>query len=86
MAEAGVLGVEMMGWFAAFVPKATPTSIVDTLNAWFNAVLKTDEAKTFLNSYGGDPFISTPDEGQTLLLKQIKEWEGFVQAAKIAKQ
>jgi tripartite-type tricarboxylate transporter receptor subunit TctC len=86
MTEAGVLGVEMMGWFAAMVPMATPKPIVDTLNTWFNTVLKTDDAKKFLNSYGGDPFISTPDEGQALLLKQIKEWEAFVQTAKIEKQ
>ena len=86
MTEAGVLGVEMMGWFAAMVPMATPRPIVDTLNTWFNAVLKTDDAKKFLNSYGGDPFISTPEDGQALLLKQIREWEGFVQAAKIEKQ
>jgi tripartite-type tricarboxylate transporter receptor subunit TctC len=86
MTEAGVPGVEMMGWFAAMVPTGTPRPIVDTLNKWFNDVLKTDEAKKFLNSYGGDPFISTPEEGQALLLKQIKEWEGYVQAAKIEKQ
>lgn len=86
MTEAGVPGVEMMGWFAAMVPAATPRPIVDKLNGWFNAVLKTDDAKKFLNSYGGDPFISTPEEGQALLRKQIKEWEGFVQAAKIEKQ
>ena len=86
MTEAGVPGVEMMGWFAAMVPAATPKPIVDTLNTWFNTVLKTDDAKTFLNSYGGDPFISTPAEGQALLIKQIKEWEGYVQTAKIEKQ
>jgi len=86
MTEAGVSGVEMMGWFAAMVPAATPRPIVDTLNGWFNTVLKTEDAKKFLNTYGGDPFISTPDEGQALLLKQIKEWEGYVEAAHIEKQ
>ena len=86
MTETGVSGVEMMGWFAAMVPAATPRPIVDTLNGWFNTVLKTDDAKTFLNTYGGDPFISTPDEGQALLLKQIKEWESYVQLAGIEKQ
>jgi tripartite-type tricarboxylate transporter receptor subunit TctC len=86
MTEAGVPGVEMMGWFAAMVPAGTPKPIVDTLNKWFNEVLATEETKKFLNSYGGDPFISTPEEGQALLLKQIKEWEGYVETAKIEKQ
>ena len=86
MTEAGVPGVEMMGWFAAFVPAATPRPIIDKLNTWFNTVLKTDDAKTFLNSYGGDPFISTPEQGQALLLKQIKEWESYTKLAGIEKQ
>jgi tripartite-type tricarboxylate transporter receptor subunit TctC len=86
MTEAGVRGVEMMGWFAAMVPAGTPQPIVETLNKWFNQVLATEETKKFLNSYGGDPFISTPAEGQALLRKQIKEWEGYVETAKIEKQ
>ena len=86
MTEAGVSGVEMMGGFAAFVPAATPRPIVDALNGWFNTVLKTEDAKTFLNSNGGDPFISTPEEGQALLLKQIKDWEAHVAMANIEKQ
>jgi tripartite-type tricarboxylate transporter receptor subunit TctC len=86
MTEAGVSGVEMMGWFAAFVPAATPRPIVDALNGWFNTVLKTEDAKTFLNSNGGDPFISTPEEGQALPLKQIKDWEAHVAMANIEKQ
>jgi tripartite-type tricarboxylate transporter receptor subunit TctC len=86
MTEAGVPGVEMMGWFAAMVPAGTPKPVVDTLNKWFNQVLATEETKKFLNSYGGDPFISTPEEGQALLRKQIKEWEGYVQTARIEKQ
>ena len=86
MTEAGVPGVEMMGWFAAMVPAGTPKPVVDTLNKWFNQVLATEETKKFLNTYGGDPFISTPEQGQALLVKQIKDWEGFVRTAKIPQQ
>ena len=63
MTEAGVPGVELLTWFAAMVPSATPRPIVDKLNKWFNEVLATEETKKFLNSFGGDPFITTPDEG-----------------------
>jgi tripartite-type tricarboxylate transporter receptor subunit TctC len=86
MTEAGVPGVEMMGWFAAMVPAGTPKPVVDTLNKWFNEVLATEETRKFLNSYGGDPFISTPEEGQALMRKTVKEWEGYVDAANIEKQ
>jgi tripartite-type tricarboxylate transporter receptor subunit TctC len=86
MAEAGVPGVELLTWFAVMVPSATPRPIVDKLNKWFNEVLATDETRKFLNSFGGDPFITTPDEGQALFRQGIKDWEGHVKAAKIEPQ
>ena len=86
MTEAGTPGVEMMGWFAAMVPAGTPRPTIDKLNNWFNQVLATEETKLFLNKFGGDPFISTPEEGQALLAKQVAQWEGFVKAANIVPQ
>ena len=86
IAEAGVSGVELLTWFAVMVPSATPRPIVNKLNTWFNEVLATQETKTFLNSFGGDPFIATPEEGQALFRQQIKVWEGYVKAAKIEPQ
>ena len=68
---------------AVMVPTATPKPLVDKLNGWFNQVLATEETKNFLNSFGGDPFISTPDDGQALFVKQVKDWEGYVRAAQI---
>lgn len=86
MTEAGTPGVEMMGWFAAFVPSATPRPVIDKLNKWFNTVLATEETKTFLNQFGGDPFISSPEQGQALLAKDIKDWENYIKIAKIDPQ
>src|SRR5262245_18628844 len=86
MTEAGVPGVELLTWFAVMVPSATPRPIVDKINKWFNEVLATEETKKFLNSFGGDPFITTPDDGQALFVQQIKDWEGHVRAAKIEPQ
>jgi tripartite-type tricarboxylate transporter receptor subunit TctC len=86
MAEAGVPGVELLTWFAAMVPSATPRPIIDRLNKWFNEVLATDETKTFLNSFGGDPFITTPDEAQALFRQGVKDWEGYVKTARIEPQ
>ncbi len=86
MKEAGVPGVELLTWFAAMVPSATPRPIIDKINKWFHDVLVTEEAKKFLNSFGGDPFIATPEEGQALFRQHVKDWEGFVKAAKIEPQ
>jgi tripartite-type tricarboxylate transporter receptor subunit TctC len=86
MAEAGIPGVELLTWFAAMVPAATPRPIIDKLNKWFNEVLATDETKAFLNSFGGDPFITTPDDAQALFRQGVKDWEGYVKTARIEPQ
>jgi len=86
MTEAGTPGVEMMGWFAAMVPSATPRPVVDRLNKWLNEILATEETKKFLNQFGGDPYISTPDEGQARIAKDVKDWEHYVKIAKIEPQ
>ena len=86
MAEAGVPGVELLTWFAAMVPSATPRPIIDKLNGWFNQVLATEETKKFLNNFGGDPFVTTPEDGQALFRQHVKDWESFVRAARIEPQ
>jgi tripartite-type tricarboxylate transporter receptor subunit TctC len=86
MAEGGVPGIDLVGWFAAFVPAATPRPIVDTINKHFNTLLVTPEAKEFLNKFGGDPYVSTPDEGQARLLNDIKAWGDYVRIANIEPQ
>jgi tripartite-type tricarboxylate transporter receptor subunit TctC len=86
MTEAGTPGVEMMGWFAAMVPSATPRPVVDRLNKWLNEILATEETKKFLNQFGGDPYISTPEEGQARMAKDVKDWEHYIKIAKIEPQ
>ena len=68
------------------LPSATPRPIIDKLNGWFNQVMAKDETKKFLNNFGGDPFVNTPEYGQALFRQHVKDWEGFVKAAKIVPQ
>jgi tripartite-type tricarboxylate transporter receptor subunit TctC len=78
--------MDLVGWFAAMVPAATPRPIVDKINQWFNQILATADTQKFLVSFGGDPWSSTPDEGQARLLKDIKDWEEYVRVAKLKPQ
>jgi tripartite-type tricarboxylate transporter receptor subunit TctC len=84
MKEEGA-NVELFGWFAAIVPSATPRPIVDQLNKWFGEIIATDETRKFLAQFG-DPWITTPEEGQAQLVKDKAAWEGYVKAAKIDPQ
>jgi len=85
MAEQGV-PMDVTGWFAAMVPAGTPRPVIDIINKWFVEVVRTPETKEFLNKFGGDPFIISPDEGQKLFLKDIENWREHVRLAKIVPQ
>jgi tripartite-type tricarboxylate transporter receptor subunit TctC len=78
--------LDVRSWWAALVPSATPRPIVDQINVWFKQVLETEEAKTFLGSVASDPWISTPEEGQAYLLKDIARWGEYVKLANIEQQ
>ena len=85
MTEAGY-PMDLMGWFAAMVPAATPRPIVDQINAWFKQMHEMEETKKFLTNFGGDPWIASPDEGQARLQKDIKDWVEYVRVAKLTPQ
>ena len=85
MAEQGV-PMDLTGWWAAMVPAGTPKPVVDKINQWFVQMVGSAETKKFLNSFGGDPYISTPEAGQQHLIKSIQEWGGYVKLAKIVPQ
>jgi tripartite-type tricarboxylate transporter receptor subunit TctC len=86
MAESGVPGMDLVSWWAVHVPSETPKPIVDQINAWFKQILSTGETRAFLNKFGGDPFISTPEEAQALFIKEDKAWAEYVRIAKIEPQ
>jgi len=85
MTESGV-PMDLTGWWAVHLPMGTPKPIIDQINKWFNEILTQDDTKAFLNKFGGDPFISTPEEAQALFIKEDKAWAEYVRIAKIEPQ
>ena len=85
-AEAGIPDLVMLSWFAAMVPAATPKPVVDQINGYFREILAKPETVRFLTENGGDPFISSPKDGQDLLVKQVDDWARYVKMAGIEPQ
>jgi tripartite-type tricarboxylate transporter receptor subunit TctC len=86
MEESGVPGMNLVGWFGAMVPSATPRPVVEKLNKWFNEVVSTDETRAFLARSGADPWIASVDEAQKFYLGEIKAWGEYTKLAKIEPQ
>ena len=64
-------------------PKMKSLAIAGALAA---LLLATDETRKFLNSFGGDPFISTPEAAQALFIKEEAAWGDYVRLARIEPQ
>jgi tripartite-type tricarboxylate transporter receptor subunit TctC len=86
MAESGVPGMDLTSWWAVMLPSATPRPVIDQVNTWFNEILTMPETREFLNRFGGDPFVSTPDAAQALFIKEEAAWGEYVRMARIEPQ
>jgi tripartite-type tricarboxylate transporter receptor subunit TctC len=85
MTEAGIK-MDLTGWWAAMVPTGTPQPVIDQINKWFVQIVSSDDAKKFLNSFGGDPYIEKPDVAHKRFIQDIKDWGDYVRMAKIQPQ
>ncbi|WP_431103938.1 Bug family tripartite tricarboxylate transporter substrate binding protein [Roseateles noduli] len=81
--EAGVKGYDMSYWFAAYVPAATPTPVVQRLRELLIAALRSVPAKTFFDGAGVDAWASTPDELRVFQEAETRKWGLIIKAAGI---
>jgi tripartite-type tricarboxylate transporter receptor subunit TctC len=83
IAEAGVPGYEVDGWYGLLAPAATPPAIIARLNRDLTATVTTAEMKERLLGAGIDARPSTPAEFQALIARDIPRWADVVKKARI---
>jgi tripartite-type tricarboxylate transporter receptor subunit TctC len=81
--ELGCPSVDVTSWWVVTAPKATPRPIIDKLNAWYKQILSTPETAKFLNGFGGEVWIGTPEEGQARRERDFVKWGEMIRFAKI---
>jgi tripartite-type tricarboxylate transporter receptor subunit TctC len=62
VAESGLPGYEMSGWFGTVAPAGTPPAVIARLNREYVRALHTPEVRTRLEGYGLDIVGNTPEE------------------------
>ncbi|KRB84002.1 Bug family tripartite tricarboxylate transporter substrate binding protein [Noviherbaspirillum sp. Root189] len=83
VAEAGIKGYELNGWYAVFVPAKTPQPIVNRLNEELVKALKQPEVKARFTQIGAEPVGSTPAELGQYLKAETTKWSEIVRARNI---
>ncbi|MFZ3359204.1 MAG: tripartite tricarboxylate transporter substrate-binding protein [Xanthobacteraceae bacterium] len=84
--EQGLKGFAAYGWNAIFLPKATPQSIVDKLNAAVRAAMDTPAVQQRVRELGAAlPPLEhrSPQYLQAFVESEIKTWSGAVKVAGI---
>ncbi len=84
IAEAGVAGYAVDGWYGLLAPAATAPAIIARLNHDLKATIAAPEMKERLLAAGIDARPSTAAEFHQLIARDIKRWAEVVTKARIA--
>jgi tripartite-type tricarboxylate transporter receptor subunit TctC len=83
MEEAGLPGYEYHTWFGLWAPKATPTAIVEKLNAEVNKALAEPSIKQRIAATAGEASRMELKDIDPFVQAEIKKWAEVVQRAGI---
>ena len=83
VAEAGVPGFEMVGYFGLLAPANTPASVVKTVHAAVQRAIKRREFVERVAADGAEPDGCSPAELRALLERDMKKLADLLQSAKI---
>jgi len=79
IAESGVPGYNVTGWYGFYAPAGTSAEIVRRLYAEAGRALNSPEVKDKLIKTGNEPIVSSPEEFSAFMRTEIAKW------AKVAK-
>jgi tripartite-type tricarboxylate transporter receptor subunit TctC len=83
MAQAGLPGYDLTGWFAVFMPARVPPAVVDKLSAYVRRALNEPAMVSFMRGLGAEPQPSTPDELARRVAADTEKWGRLIKLAGI---
>ncbi len=86
VAEGGVAGYEVVGWYGIAAPAGTPQPVVAKLQAEISAILLAPETRGKLAADGAEAVGSKPEEFGAFLKSEIDKWGKVVKASRIPMQ
>jgi len=83
IAEGGLPGYAVDGWYGLVAPRNTSPEIIARLNREVTAILALPDIKATLLADGAEPAPGTPAAFQTTMADEIKKWTQLVRTAGI---
>ena len=78
LTEAGLKGFELVGWYGFFVPKGTPTAVIDKIAQDTRSVLAQPDIAARMNELAIQPTGTSPADFATLLRGDFAKWDRLV--------
>jgi tripartite-type tricarboxylate transporter receptor subunit TctC len=79
IAEAGLPGYAVTGWYGFYAPAKTPPDIVRRLQSESARILQIPEVKERLAVAGNEPVGSTPEAFAAVVRAEIAKWTKVVE-------
>ena len=83
IAESGLPGYEVTGWYALLAPAGTPPSILAKVQSDAAAALRAPALHEKLAMEGAEPIGSTPEAFSKFLAAEIQKWAKVIRDAKV---
>jgi len=83
VAESGVKGYEVSGWYGVIAPPRMPKPLLARINGELNRILETPDVRQNMSSQGADPLGGTPEAFAAAIAADIPKWKKVVAAAGI---
>ena len=83
VAESGVPGYEVNGWYAVLAPARTPKSIVDKIHRDVEEALKMPDVIAQLQALGFDAGGMPPAEFARMIDAELRKWGALIKEAGI---
>ena len=78
VAESGVPGYEVSGWFGLLAPAGTPKPVIDALYKAVSAMLKQPDVQKQMLELGAEPGGNTPDAFGKQIAAEVEKWKKVV--------
>ena len=78
MAEAGLAGFDLVGWYGLFVPKGTSANVVKRIASDTKAALTLPELVYRMKQLAIDPLANTPEQFESAMREDFRRWDGLI--------
>ena len=83
IAEAGLPGAQVLIWYGAVAPAATPKDVVTRLNREIVKLMQAPDIRERFSQQGIDPETSTPEQFAQLIRDEYARWTKVIRASGI---